>query len=280
LGNYYFSRVFGFAVHRAGADFQKTRRAIRTFVNGKNRFDGELSAIFRFLERLAEFFFRLKIAVNLFIIAFDLSPRSVNSTNQKTSKNKENKVNKNSKPSLTVAVFLLFLSAAFVYSQNTETTSEQKQNSAQTASTPMDKKELRLKACGTEKVNYAAKTDKTQHPTPDAPADKALIYVIRSAMIGYKIDSKLAVNGKWMGVNRGKTYFFFTLEPGEHYFCSESENQDYLALKVEAGKTYYLQQQVEMGMWKARTNLVVLNEEQGKKKLENVNLSVFELKTK
>lgn len=142
------------------------------------------------------------------------------------------------------------------------------------------KDELRLKACGTEKVNYTAKTDKTAQPKPEVPADKALIYVLRPTIIGYKINSKLAVDGKWMGVNRGKTYFYFTVEPGERYFCSESENQDYLALTVEAGKTYYLQQKVEMGMWKARTNLVVMNETEGKKKLEDVNLSVFELKTK
>ncbi len=142
------------------------------------------------------------------------------------------------------------------------------------------KDELRLKACGTEKVNYSAKTDKTDRPKPEAPADKALIFVLRPTIIGYKINSKLAVDGKWVGVNRGKTYFYFTVEPGERYFCSESENQDYLALTVEAGKTYYLQQKVEMGMWKARTNLVVMNETEGKKKLEDVNLSVFELKTK
>ncbi len=142
------------------------------------------------------------------------------------------------------------------------------------------KKELRLKACGTTEVNYKASTDKVNHPTPEAPTDKALIYVMRPTMIGYKINSKLAVDGEWKGVNRGKTYFFFTLEPGEHYFCSESENQDYLKLFVEAGKTYYLQQQVEMGLMKARTNLVVMTEENGKKKLADVNLSVFELKSK
>jgi hypothetical protein len=140
------------------------------------------------------------------------------------------------------------------------------------------KQELRAKACGTESVNYMAETDKKQHPTPDAPADKALIYVIRSTIIGLKIHSKLGVDGKWMGVNRGRTYFFFNLEPGEHYFCSESENQSYLTLTVEAGKTYYLQQQVKPGIWKARTDLVVMNEEEGKEKLKKVDLSVFELK--
>lgn len=143
-----------------------------------------------------------------------------------------------------------------------------------------DKEAEKLKACGTEDVNYKATTDKKQHPTPEAPADKALIYVLRPTMIGLKIHSKLAVDGEWKGVNRGKTYFYFTVEPGERYFCSESENQDYLKLDVEAGKTYYLQQKVEMGLWKARTNLVVMTEEKGIDKLKDVHLSVFELKQK
>ena len=145
---------------------------------------------------------------------------------------------------------------------------------------PMDRKELRAKACGSESVDYNQKTDKKQHPLAEASPDKAVIYVLRTTMIGYKIASKLAVDGNWMGVNRGKTYFFFTVDPGEHYFCSESENQDYLALSVEAGKTYYLQQQVEMGMWKARTKLVVMNEDNAKERLKDLNLSTFELKQK
>jgi hypothetical protein len=162
------------------------------------------------------------------------------------------------------------------YSQQTET----KPAASAATGTTLDKKELRLKACGTENVDFEATTDKKNHPTPDAPADKAMIYVLRPTMIGFKINSKLAVDGNWMGVNRGKTYFYFPVEPGERYFCSESENQDYLALNVEAGKTYFLQQKVEAGLWKARTNLVVMTEAEGRKKLEDVHLSVFQKKTK
>lgn len=176
-------------------------------------------------------------------------------------------MNSNSNYARAFIVGLMFFAASVSYAQQTE-------------SKPMTKADLRLKACGTEKVNYKATTDKKNHPTPDAPADKAMIYVLRPTIIGLKINSKLAADGKWMGVNRGKTYFYFPVEPGERYFCSESENQDYLALTVEAGKTYFLQQKVEMGLWKARTNLVVMTEEEGKKKLKDVNLSVFELKTK
>lgn len=173
---------------------------------------------------------------------------------------------------------MLFAVARLGFSQQTEP--KAKVSTPAAASAAMDKKELRLKACGTENVNFSATTDKKNHPTPEAPSDKAMIYVLRPTIIGYKINSKLAVDGNWVGVNRGKTYFFFPVESGEHYFCSESENQDYLALTVEAGKTYFLQQKVEAGVWKARTNLVVMNDAEGRKKLESVNLSVFQKKPK
>jgi hypothetical protein len=139
--------------------------------------------------------------------------------------------------------------------------------------------EEKLKACGTKKVNYKASTEKKQRSMPDAPVDKALIYVLRTTILGMKIHSKLAVDGEWKGVNRGKTYFFFTVEPGERYFCSESENQDYLKLNVEAGKTYFLKQEVKFGTWKARTKLVQMTEEEGRESLKKLNLSVFEEKS-
>jgi Protein of unknown function (DUF2846) len=140
------------------------------------------------------------------------------------------------------------------------------------------KAEIKLKACGTKVVKYKADTDKKQHPTPEAPADKAMIYVLRTTILGNKVQSKIAVDGDWKGVNRGRNYFFFTVDAGEHYFCSESENQDVLVLKVEAGKTYYLLQEVEPGFLKARTNLIQFTEEKGKEKLKDVHLSVFEIK--
>lgn len=139
-------------------------------------------------------------------------------------------------------------------------------------------KELERKACGVEEVKYKAGTDKKQHPVPEAPADKALIFVIRPTLWGNKIQTKLAVDGQWKGVNRGNNYFFFTLDPGEHYFCSDAENRSVLALNVEAGKTYYLQQKIRVGLWKARNKLVVLDEAEGKKGLAECHLSVFEVK--
>ena len=144
--------------------------------------------------------------------------------------------------------------------------------------TEAKQKEPEQKACGPDNVKYSAETDKKQHPTPDAPPDKAMIYVIRPTMTGNKVQTKLGVDGKWMGVNRGDNYFFFTLAPGEHYFCSEAENRSVVAMKVEAGKTYYLQQKIRMGWMKAGNNLVVVDEAEGKKGLAKCHLSISEVK--
>jgi len=139
---------------------------------------------------------------------------------------------------------------------------------------------LELKACGPEskEVYYVADTDKKTHPAPEVSTNKATIVVLRPTMMGNKIQTKLAVDGEWKGVNRGKNYFFFTLDPGEHYFCSRAENRSVLTLKVEGGKTYYLQQHVRMGLMKARNKLDVMAEDEAKKKLADCHPSTWELK--
>lgn len=134
--------------------------------------------------------------------------------------------------------------------------------------------EFEKKACGGTEVDFKVETDKKQHPTPPAPADKAMVYVIRPTGMGGKIQTKLAVDGKWIAANRGNNYFFFTLDPGEHYCCSQAENRSLLLLKVEAGKTYYLQQKMKMGFMKARNKLVLLDEAEGQEGLAKCHLAV------
>ena len=139
-------------------------------------------------------------------------------------------------------------------------------------------KQIETKACPAENTALDAKTDKSSHPTPDAPPDQAMIYVVRPTMMGNKIQTKLAVDGHWVGVNRGNNYFYFTLPPGTHYFCSQAENHSVLSLKVEAGKTYYLQQKVTMGFMKARNKLVEVEHDKGVEDVAKTHPSSFDTK--
>lgn len=139
-------------------------------------------------------------------------------------------------------------------------------------------KRLEALACGPVEAHYSAKTEKAPQTLPEQPPDKALIYVIRPTHYGGTVQTKLGVDGKWVGVNRMMTYFYFTLEPGPHYFCSQAENRSLLSLVVEPGKTYYLQQKIRMGMFKAQNDLQLLDEQEGKRALAKCKLSISEEK--
>jgi len=176
---------------------------------------------------------------------------------------------------------VVFLMCAAKLPGTADATQEKQQNppAAEKEAPPSEtEKEIELKACGPADIKHSAETDKSQHPTPAAPPDKALIYVVRPTMMGNKIQTNLSVDQKWVGVNRGDNYFYFTLDPGEHYFCSTAENHSVLALKVEAGKTYYLQQKVRMGFMKAGNHLAVITAEEGQVALSKTHPSIMEEK--
>ncbi len=105
------------------------------------------------------------------------------------------------------------------------------------------------------------------HPLGESKPDKALIYVVRPTSVGFAIKSFFLCDDDILGINRGSSYFFAYLDPGKHVFWSKSENVDALELQVEAGHTYYIQQHVRMGGFRARTKLEVLNETDGTKAL-------------
>jgi len=105
------------------------------------------------------------------------------------------------------------------------------------------------------------------HPLAEPEQERALIYVVRPTSLGAAIKSFFFVDDEVLGVNRGSSYFFAQVSPGKHVFWSKSENVDALELQVEAGKTYYIQQHVQMGGFRARTKIEVLSEAAGKEAL-------------
>jgi hypothetical protein len=184
---------------------------------------------------------------------------------------------------LFIALFLLSPCANFAAGKTGGLRQDDKQPKAETKSSPekgspLSEKETEAKACGLNEVNFDHKSVESPPPSLEAPPDKALVFVVRPAFVGKLIQTKLAADGNWIGTNKGKGYFSFTLEPGEHYLCSKAENRSVLKLTVEAGKTYFVQQKIEMGLMKARNKIVQLSDEEGKKALEKCDLSISEAK--
>jgi len=130
-------------------------------------------------------------------------------------------------------------------------------------------------ACGPSSEKFKTDTDKKSHPEPQVVADKAVLVVLRPTMLGNKVQTKFAVDGKWVGINRGDNYFIVTVDPGARQFCSQAENKAKTSLTVEAGKIYFIQQHVHMGFMKAENSLEVLDESKGREALAKCHLSTF-----
>jgi len=102
--------------------------------------------------------------------------------------------------------------------------------------------------------------------------DKAIVYVLRPTSYGFAIRMDVSCDTSYIGTTGAKSYIYTILSPGKYTFLSRSENKAFLDVTVEAGKTYYLEQQVKMGMIYARTKLNLVDEEKGKKFLAKCKL--------
>jgi len=65
---------------------------------------------------------------------------------------------------------------------------------------------------------------------------------------------RVGLDGAWVGANKGKSYFFFSVDPGDHQVCTNWQSGTFketskrigsaTTIKAEGGKVYYLRVQV------------------------------------
>jgi Protein of unknown function (DUF2846) len=106
--------------------------------------------------------------------------------------------------------------------------------------------------CGPSESQFDVKTNNKQHPMASPDAGTALVYVFEDIERGPTM--RVGLDGAWIGANKGKSYFFFSVDPGEHQVCTNWQSGTFketakrigaaMTLKAEAGKTYYLRTQV------------------------------------
>jgi hypothetical protein len=115
-------------------------------------------------------------------------------------------------------------------------------------------------ACGPIDAEFDVTTDQGQHPVAQPQAGKALVYVVEDQQQNSATHcwgncgsiTKLGLDGAWMGANRGSSYLFFSVEPGEHHLCttwqtSHNRFRDQASLvsfTAESGHTYYFRARV------------------------------------
>ena len=77
--------------------------------------------------------------------------------------------------------------------------------------------------------------------------DKAVVFVIRPTAYAFAIRMDVKCDSVYIGTTGPKSYIYTVLSPGTYTFLSRSENKSFLEVSLEAGKIYYLEQQVKMG---------------------------------
>jgi hypothetical protein len=113
--------------------------------------------------------------------------------------------------------------------------------------------------CGPSETQFDVKTDKNNHPVAQPEAGKALVFVIEEerrdpdyTYIG-AVTTRVGLDGAWVGANHGKSYFFFTVAPGEHNVCVNWQSAlgklaklgAAVNLTAETGKVYFFRASVE-----------------------------------
>ena len=116
-----------------------------------------------------------------------------------------------------------------------------------------------------DEEDYAIREKKVVRP--EVLPDKALIYVVRPAVMGTAIRMWAFADDTVLGLTKGDTYTTAYVEPGAYTFWARAENVSAVEHTVEAGKSYYLKQSVRMGGLKARVSVEFLDDEEGQKVL-------------
>ncbi len=106
--------------------------------------------------------------------------------------------------------------------------------------------------CGPSEAYFDVKTDRKQHPVARPDAEKAIVYVFEDIERGPTM--RVGLDGAWIGANKGKSYFFYSVDPGVHQVCTNWQSGTFketskrigsaMTLKTEAGRVYYLRTQV------------------------------------
>ena len=96
-----------------------------------------------------------------------------------------------------------------------------------------------------------------------AQKDKSNIYLYRNESFGGAVLLTVSLDGKVAGQTAAQTYFLWEVDPGSHEVSSLAENVSTLKLATSAGKSYYVWQEIKMGMWTARSLLQEVDRETG-----------------
>ena len=128
---------------------------------------------------------------------------------------------------------------------------------------------------GCASVPMAPKEADAAFKTFSAPTqDKAALYIYRNSFVGQALKKTVTLDGAVIGETANKVYFYKEIAPGEHTLATESEFSDNtLTFNAAAGKTYFAEQYIKLGVFVGGAGLRMIDEEAGKKAVSECSLA-------
>lgn len=131
-------------------------------------------------------------------------------------------------------------------------------------------------SCGSATVKFEVKTRKGPAPPAVPPAGKAQVVLLENEneMIGpfMHVTVRFAMDGSWIGADKGNSYFTVDVAPGKHHLCANwqsamrrfKKNVDLTSFSAEPGKVYYFAAAVTVeSQYVVNFDLSQLNEDEG-----------------
>ncbi len=141
-------------------------------------------------------------------------------------------------------------------------------------------------ACGPKSTGFNVKRDESPHPPAQSEPGKALVYFIQDIgevnCLGGCVTTKIGLDGAWVGADQHNSYFFVSVEPGEHHVCANPQSHVGMVSRqvalahftAEAGRVYYFRTRSFMGGSQLLFDLDLMDSDQAKYLISSYPLSV------
>ncbi|MFC0348857.1 DUF2846 domain-containing protein [Undibacterium danionis] len=116
---------------------------------------------------------------------------------------------------------------------------------------------------GCASVQMAPSNEDAQAKNFTVNPQSAKLYIYRNEFMGQSIKMPVELDGKEIGKTISKSFLVATVAPGKHSLLSKAENDSSLEIDTEAGKNYYIWQEIKMGFLSARSKLQLVDAAQG-----------------
>ncbi|HFK2920998.1 TPA: DUF2846 domain-containing protein [Stenotrophomonas maltophilia] len=109
-----------------------------------------------------------------------------------------------------------------------------------------------------------------------APQDgKSGVYAFRNSFVGKALKKDVLIDGECLGETADKVFFYTQVAGGqEHVISTESEfSPNDLKLFTEAGRNYFIQQSIKMGVFVGGAKLTVVPESEGRSQVMQLKMA-------